>query len=156
MRFRRLNPPEHEAINVTPLIDVVMCLIVFFLIVGKLAHDRAAGVRLPASAVGTADAVSRLIVVEIAPLRPGERAADAFGPAMAARVLVDGKTVADEAALKAALLARLPAGNPGDPGAPPVQVRADRAAPFGLIEPVVRACQELKVPSVQLVTERAG
>ena len=36
-----------DKINVTPLIDVVMVLIVFYLIVGKLATDSAARVELP-------------------------------------------------------------------------------------------------------------
>jgi biopolymer transport protein ExbD len=34
-------------VNVVPMIDVVMCLIVFYLMVGQLALNRAAGVRIP-------------------------------------------------------------------------------------------------------------
>ena len=47
MRFRTFHhAPASGKINVTPLIDVVMVLIVFYLIVGKLAADRKAPVQL--------------------------------------------------------------------------------------------------------------
>lgn len=141
--------------NVTPLIDVVMCLIVFFLIVGKLAHDRAQGVRPPATLVGESAQAAQDVLVEIAPLKPGEQAQDAFAPARAARVLVGGRPVADEAALRDVLTARLGDGA-RDHAAPAVRVRADRSVPYGLVEPVIRACQDLNVTSVMLVTERAG
>jgi biopolymer transport protein ExbD len=39
MRRRGLQPMHDSHVNVTPLIDVVMCLIIFFLLCGKLAKD---------------------------------------------------------------------------------------------------------------------
>jgi biopolymer transport protein ExbD len=35
-----MEPMHDEHVNVTPLIDVVMCLIIFFLLAGKLAKDQ--------------------------------------------------------------------------------------------------------------------
>ena len=54
-RRSTVNPgqPVFEAVNVTPLIDVVMVMIIFFLIVGKLATDADARLRLPQSGIGT-------------------------------------------------------------------------------------------------------
>ena len=41
MRRRSLMPEETVApVNATPLIDVVLCMIVFFLIVGRLAESQ--------------------------------------------------------------------------------------------------------------------
>src|ERR1700761_6675449 len=37
MRRRGLDPMHDEHVNVTPLIDVIMCLIIFFLVCGRLA-----------------------------------------------------------------------------------------------------------------------
>ena len=48
MRLRhRVHSGSFGKINVTPMIDVVMCLIVFYLIVGRLAADQRSGMRLP-------------------------------------------------------------------------------------------------------------
>src|SRR5271154_857000 len=44
MRRRGIEPMPDEHVNVTPLIDVMMCLIIFFLVCGRLAaqesHDK--------------------------------------------------------------------------------------------------------------------
>ena len=50
MRVRQFHPHQPAGkFNVTPLIDVVMVLIIFYLIVGKLAAERQGHVKLPAS-----------------------------------------------------------------------------------------------------------
>lgn len=167
MKRRTHEAGEFKSLNVTPLIDVVMCLIVFFLIVGKMAHDQSAGVRLPSSALGSQTDAGPMVVVSVAPLLPGEDDPEAFAPARAARVLVQGKPARDEARLRAAIVGAFADANAARylpaPGAPapardetpvPVQVRADRDAPYGLIEPVLKACQDLRLTSVLLVTER--
>ncbi len=141
MKFRSL---QHHAptgkINVTPLIDVVMVLIVFYLIVGQLAADRRARVDLPATAIGTqedAGASRRPIVITLV----GEGGATAID--------VDGSPVADAAAL-ATLLKGLDATNR------PVQVRADRGLEYGSVAPLLDACREAGVASVKLATRRAA
>lgn len=140
MKFRSL---QHHAptgkINVTPLIDVVMVLIVFYLIVGKLAADRRARVDLPSSVIGVqeeAAAAKRPIVITLANRR-GTTAID-----------VDGSPIADAAALKT-LLKGLDASNR------PVQLRADRGLEYGSVSPLLDACREAGVASVKLATKRA-
>ncbi len=39
MKIRGLKPMTEEPVNVTPLIDIVMCLIIFFLVCGRLVKD---------------------------------------------------------------------------------------------------------------------
>src|ERR1035437_43838 len=65
MAKRRLEPMHDEAVNVTPLIDVVMCLIIFFLVVGKLVKDETSGgVEVPRARHGQEldDQVGRLTI----------------------------------------------------------------------------------------------
>lgn len=153
---------EFEPINVTPLIDVVMCLIVFFLIVGKLASD-ASAVRLPDSAVGRASSAGQAVVISIARGDlPGSAPAQRWGegPGVLARVFVDGQPVAGENELVAAIRERaaLLLGVPesGDLARAPVHIRADRDLPYGAIEPALRAAGRAGIPGVRLATERAS
>jgi len=48
-----------------------MCLIVFYLIVGKLAADQRSAMRLPASLTGAEDKAQDLLVVNVMPGPPG-------------------------------------------------------------------------------------
>jgi len=54
MRMRRMPDIKEGAVNVTPLIDVVMCLIIFFMLVAKIGVDTGADQRIsiPASLQG--------------------------------------------------------------------------------------------------------
>lgn len=156
-------------INVTPLIDVVMCLIIFFLLVGKLSLD--AAIDLPATGLGQVDQ-ARAVVISI------------LGTAEKPVYLIDGVTapVATLAAdLRRAIEAKGPVGPSGlamaggvgsVPGAGssaaaggsaapittampvPVKVRADRALPYSAVDPVLKACAQAGLTSVRLVTER--
>ncbi len=117
-------------VNVTPMIDVVMCLIVFFLLVGHLAVEKRGGVRLPDAAHGSRpDARARPLIIA---------APDS------ARVLLEGRPIGTgelASALRAAL-----AEEPGRP----VQLRAGRDVPYFAVQPLINACREAGVPSVQV------
>ena len=53
MKLRGIKPMQDMHINVTPLIDIVMCLIIFFLLVGHIAKQASVkGVRIPLAANG--------------------------------------------------------------------------------------------------------
>ncbi len=157
MRLRRLHTPSSvEGVNVTPMIDVVMCLIIFFLIVGKLAHDQVAGMRLPQTRIGEGEGPRGGIVISISPARAGEAgavrwSAEGIEPALFARVRVQQQEVQSAGELQQALQTAL---GPTAPGAARVQVRADRDAPYGLVEPAMRSCRALGISGVMLVTER--
>lgn len=143
MRLRTLHhhAGAHAAgkINVTPLIDVVMVLIIFYLIVGKLAMQRLEAVDLPVSALGAPDRAGAPLVVEV--LAGGDGAV---------RLTADGVAVTPES-LEALVRSRREA----DP-ALVVQVRADRATDYTLVAPAVEACRRAGLASLRLVTLRPG
>lgn len=141
MRLRKPISSGEETVvpvNMTPLIDVVLCMIVFFLIVGRLAEAQRQPMALPESAAGRADMPSDSFVINIVPL----------GASGGARVLVDDDEVGYEG-VGPALRARLAR----EPNVT-VQIRAPRDIAFGLIEPALDACAEAGVRDVRLATRR--
>jgi len=146
LKIRTLHHPGPTGkINVTPLIDVVMVLIVFYLIVGKMASDRRAPVDLPSSRVGTSEEGGRKSLVITV------QAGHDSGGSGGVRVLVDGVEV-QSAKLKGVLAARGVGG--GGSGGGIVQLRADKGLPYGMISPVLEACRGAGVASVKLITDR--
>ncbi len=177
MRRYAPRPTRFDAINVTPLIDVVMCLIIFFLIVGKLATIQGPAVNLPASAQGRPDEQRSVIIVvgrdsgvqpgaiEISsgtPAANGEASATPAAAPLRIRIAIDGEPIASEAALAKAINERADALHAElirtTPELPrnqvPVQVRADRDLAYAGIVPVLRACKGAGLIAVRLVTER--
>jgi biopolymer transport protein ExbD len=139
MRLRRASQLAGPAadvgrVNVTPMIDVVMCLIVFYLIVGHLVMERQGLARLPASAQGQ-DRNDYAEPIVLAILDDGI-------------VLVDGvETPADR--LESVLAGKIAQ----QPGAK-VRLRAGRDLAYGSVDPVIQACRRAGVTSVELATER--
>lgn len=153
---RRSSIKQHgfEAINVTPLIDVVMCLIVFFLIVGKLASD-AAAVRLPESGVGRVpgeDPSNRPLVISVAPASSPGAAPPVEWGGVRVRVFVDNQSVTGPGELEGLIRERLGAGDAKTQ--PPVHLRVDRELTWDPIEPILAACARAGVVGVRLATER--
>lgn len=137
MRFRPRHPqPPAGKINVTPLIDVVMVLIIFYLIVGKLASDNRAKVDLPPSRIGATDDSSQGLTITVQAAAGGST-----------RILVEGDEVGVNA-LEGVLKERA-AGKQ-------VQLRADRGLEYGAISPIIEACRAAGLPSVKLVADRTG
>lgn len=134
----RIRPPQaaNAKINVTPMIDVVMCLIVFFLIVGQLASDRYEQIDLPASGVGFESDSSDPLVINIV-RRDGE-----------VRVVIEREEI-DLATLES--IARQHAGASAE-GA--IRVRAGRTLAYGDVRPVIDACRRAGVRSIALASEK--
>lgn len=128
---------EAGRVNVTPLIDVVMCLIVFYLIVGRLASDRSGRVDLPTSAVGEVGEAGEGLILNVMP-RGGEVGAPVV-------VVVEGREV-PAGELEGVLRER---------GGGGVQVRADRSLAFGEVRGVVDTCRRAGLRSIRLAAERA-
>ena len=127
----RARGQKAARINVTPMIDVVMCLIVFFLIVGKLAADRLAPVELPEGGSGQERLGADPIIVNVVPGDGGE----------GVEVIVDGLVIAPD---------RL--GGVLTPGRA-VELRASRRLAYGQVRPVLDACRAAGVPRISLATE---
>lgn len=149
--------PVHQGVNATPLIDVVMCLIIFFLLVGKLATDRGAAVRLPDSNRGHEESAATVLVVTITPLPAGAIIANPADPrsggfaGIGVAVEVDGQRIDDSKALESLVRAKLTQ----DAGAS-IQIRADRELSFAAVEPVLRSCGNAGAKSVRLAAEKNG
>lgn len=117
--------------NLTPLIDIVFLLLVFFMLTSHFVREQALGIALPESSTGTA--------LERTP--PVEVAVDEYGV-----VRIEGRVLAPEelvAVLRQALQGR---------AEKVVRVRGDRAAALGTAVNVLDAAQEAGAEAVDLVT----
>ncbi len=139
MRRRVFHPPHPPgSVNVTPMIDVIMVLIVFYLIVGQTAAESRRPMPLPIASSGSRQSAPGPIVVNVV-VQGGSVVIE-----------VDRRLLnPDElAALIEARLARRP-----ETG---VQIRADRSLSFGAVEPIIAACRAAGVSVVRIATEAGG
>lgn len=132
-------------VNVTPMIDVVMCLIIFYLMVGHLASGRSGHVNLPSAGQGERAEQAAPIVINLAPSDDPDAGPDAEPVLM----------IGDERVLMRNLAQRLKDLATLSPGAE-VQVRADRRLAYGGVSPVLSACREAGLLSVKLVAQRGA
>lgn len=131
---------EEARVNVTPLIDVVMCLIVFYLMVGHLVIVRRGQTDLPETRVGlTATRDTDPLAITV-PGNDGDQTA----------VLIDGVSIPLDR------VTSVVSGRLQRDRTLAVQVRADRETPFARIEPVLAACREAGVSSVELATRQGS
>jgi len=137
-RTPSIAPGAHAAgrLNVTPLIDIVMVLIIFFLLVGQLAMDRKGEVDLPESATGE-------------PAEPGPEPISITIDHQGA-LTVDARTTQREDLqnILKILLRQRPAS--------PVQIRADREAAFGDVRTILDICREAGVADVELAAKASA
>jgi biopolymer transport protein ExbD len=136
MRRRSILSDEGKSsrVNVTPMIDVVMVLIVFYLLVGQLATDRRARITLPSSATGVEE-TQRTDPIVIGVTMDGIRSLNG-----------DEIQLDRLEAQVSGMLARSPA--------TPVRIRADRETPHRFVRPVFNILREMGVGKVELVTEQ--
>lgn len=129
-------------INVTPLIDVVMCLIVFYLIVAKLASDRQLPLELPEARQGIAEESQRPIIISVG-----------LG-ATGVVVEVQGREIVGDEADRPTMVRDAVAQEARQRPDAPVHLRADRALEYAKVRPVVEACRQAGVKSLLLVAAR--
>ncbi len=137
---RRFAPPTpvRLTLNLAPMVDVMMCLIIFFLLASKLVSAQLRPLRLPeahASAVGSGEA-SGEVVINVVPASAGT-----------VRYVVplwDGRRIR-EWALEADALAEH------------LRVRAERAAKAGqVLRCVIRADRDVRYEDVEVVLRACG
>ncbi|NNM85289.1 MAG: biopolymer transporter ExbD [Phycisphaerales bacterium] len=142
---RGIKPMESEHVNVTPLIDVVMCLIIFFLLVGHIAKKAAVkGVLLPHAKNG-ADLADKSgeVIINVVP-----RHSDTTGVQHAPKIIVWGQDVGYDQ-LKAELR-KYKASNPNLK----LVIRADKSTHFKYIAPVLEDCASAGISSIHFMTKR--
>jgi len=136
-------------LNLAPMVDVMMCLIIFFMLASKMVERENSVVALPsAAAAREADrrALGRRVVVNVLADAAAAAPADAGrGPAGApefARYVLDERpvTLPD-------IAGRLAAEHARDPGVRCV-IRGDRDLPYHAVEAVLAACAGAGVENV--------
>ncbi|HVS69788.1 MAG TPA: biopolymer transporter ExbD [Phycisphaerae bacterium] len=137
-----------EHVNVTPLIDVVMCLIIFFMICGKLAKDEANDtVKIPTASLGQelADQRDRLIINVVH--APGSEHEGRIDASVEPEIYVRGEQVS-----QAALADYL---DREKRDAPDIKVilRADRGLAYDWIAPILISCAQANIKSVNFSTK---
>jgi biopolymer transport protein ExbD len=127
-------------VNVVPLIDIVMVLIIFYLMVGSFLNDDYEAVPLPLSVAGETTAGAEVLTINAI------AGADGSGRAS---YRVQGEDI-DEPGIRR-LVERMRAKDPELV----VQLRASRELTYGAVEPAVRAVSLAGVARLRLVTESA-
>ena len=139
MRRQGLQPMQSNHVNVTPLIDVIMCLIIFFLLCGQFAKEEAIDkVRIPRADLGLemADQQGRLLI-NVVP-----------NGAAAPDVVIRSEIIRPDSL--AAYLSREKSDNPDVK----VIIRADQDVPYSYISPVLVACAQANIQSVNFATRK--
>jgi biopolymer transport protein ExbD len=139
MRRKGLEPMHSDHVNVTPLIDVIMCLIIFFLLCGQFAKEEASErVRIPRADLGLemADQRGRLLI-NVVP--NGSAPPD---------VVIRAEIIRPDNL--AAYLHKEKADNPDVK----VIIRADQDTPYNYISPVLVACAQADIKSVNCATRK--
>jgi biopolymer transport protein TolR len=127
-------------INVTPMVDVMLVLVIIFMVITPMLNDKVS-VNLPkVSAATVMDAASKEDAINVAVTRDGSTFVGGD------KVPLDqvGSRVADLEAKKT---------NPGDDKA--VYMRADARANFGKVEDTIDALRTAGVNTLNLMTDRS-
>jgi biopolymer transport protein ExbD len=131
MRVPLRSRGQSVGLNMTPLIDVVFLLIIFFLVSSHLAQQETQlELPLPSAASG--------------------REATVEGrPRVSINLLADGRVLlGSEPAPPAALARRLAFERQREGNDLEVRIRADRSVPYGAVEPILLACSDAQIWNV--------
>ena len=146
MKIRGIKPMQDAHVNVTPLIDIIMCLIIFFLLVGHIAKAASVkGIKIPASKNGKdlRDKSNQLIINLVPPT-------GGYGNDAMPSILIWGNRIPENQL--AAYLRKQKSDNP----AIKVVLRADRSIPYRFIAPVLISCAQARIASIHFMTRRPG
>jgi biopolymer transport protein ExbD len=166
---------QEGTVNVTPLIDIVMCLIIFFMLVAKIGVATGAEeIDIPGTRLGTElqkIGVESSLVLNVRESSPGTPIVTAIveadggftrsGTAEELKVVhpITGRREVAEA------LRHLRYGRDGKPGGShenadnpefKVVIRGDRAMSYAALEPILVACMEANVKNVNFNTKKTG
>ncbi|TWT73581.1 biopolymer transport protein ExbD [Posidoniimonas polymericola] len=137
LRYRREN--DSVSMNMTPLIDVVFLLIIFFLVSSHLARQETQlDLDLPDAASGELAQASTARVVTVNLLPTGEL------------------MVAGESTPAAELTAKLEREVQRDQTPVEVRLRSDRSVPYGDVEPILAACAKANVWNLRFAVREPG
>jgi biopolymer transport protein ExbD len=166
MRRHRMPAVVEGNINVTPLIDIVMCLIIFFMLVAKIGVDTGAdqAIVIPTSFQGLEiQDMGNTLTLNVRPIAGSDQ------PMVSALVggVVEELKLVDPVTGHKPLLATLKSfrfGKDLKPGGAKesadnpefkVIIRGDESMGYQFLEPVLITCAEARVKNVNFNTRRA-
>lgn len=148
--MKKRHAIQHEqtvsAVNATPLIDVVLCMVIFFLMVGQLAEGQRIPLELPEARLGETESPRESFIINLVPSSGGGEIAPGDEPG----VVVNGESVTFA---QIATMLREKSSRVQDVV---VEIRAPGAAPYRWVERAMDACAEAGVRDVRLAASRAG
>ena len=166
MRRHRMPDVKEGNVNVTPLIDIVMCLIIFFMLVAKVGVDTGAdqSIVIPASFQGLQiEDMGNTLTLNVRPVAGGN---ETMVNALVGGIDEDLKLV-DPRTGEKPLLATLksfrfgkdlkPGGSRENADNPEFKViiRGDESMGYQYLEPVLITCAEARVKNVNFNTRKA-
>jgi biopolymer transport protein ExbD len=149
MARRAIEPMKDEHVNVTPLIDVVMCLIIFFLLVGQMAKDEAVGnIKVPnaRTPMEMVDSEGRLIINVLA--QEDLKSPDGKSGVVPPKVFVRGKEVPYTMLTDVLRSEKMHDNNLR------LALRADSVLSYEYIAPILISCSQAKIGSVNFATRQ--
>ncbi len=124
--------------NMTPMIDVVFLLIIFFLVSSHMASQE---IRMK---------------LELPEAASGQKQTDDKSPRVVVNVTADGKTIlAGRPVSVEVMQQRLAEQRKRDGKDLELRIRSDRTVPYGVIAPVMRAAAEAKIWNVSFSVYRS-
>ncbi len=151
MSRRGITPMQSEHVNVTPLIDVVMCLIIFFLLVGHIAKKaEVKGVRIPSTKHGK-DLVGKSgqLIINLVPRPPL-----VVGQQRSPKVVIWGERVSYD--LLPGKLREYVNDYKRTHTVVKLVIRADKSIQYKYIAPVLIDCASVGISSIHFMTRRPG
>ncbi len=142
---RHLEPINDHHVNVTPLIDVIMCLIIFFLVCGRLAAQESNDkVVIPRAVLGQEMSEQRdRFVINVVPTK-----ASHDDPNTPPAVFIRGEQIGINE-----LTVYLRREKKDTPDLK-VILRADQSISYQWIAPILSACSQAAISSVNFSTKR--
>ena len=141
---RKLEPMHDDHVNVTPLIDVIMCLIIFFLVCGRLAAQESNDkVVVPRAALGQEMPEQRdRFVINVVPSK------STHDPNAEPALYIRGEQIGMNE-----LTVYLRREKKDTPDLK-VILRADQSISYQWIAPILSACAQADIKSVNFSTKR--
>jgi biopolymer transport protein ExbD len=146
MKAHHIKPMQDSHVNVTPLIDIIMCLIIFFLLVGHIAKAASIkGIKIPAAKNGRdlRDKSNQLIINLVPPT-------GGYGDNASPAIWIWSNRIPESQ------LAHYLHKQKHDNPAIKVVLRADRSIPYKFVAPVLISCAQAGIASIHFMTRRAN
>ncbi len=152
MKKHRMPEMKEGGVNVTPLIDIVMCLIIFFMLVAKIGVSTGADntIKIPETVVGVKiDDLGNTLTLNVRP-GPGD---DPFITALVSGEQKELKLVENRGGKMESPLVNLLAELRKRNDEFKVIIRGDKDMSYKYLEPVLQACSSANVANVNFNTK---